>query len=57
MAKNLAAIALSAVMASADDRVWSYEQLIAEYSDDITDNDSITVQWYNKIEVRTEDDG
>jgi len=57
MAKNLAAIALSAVMASADDRIWSYEQLIAEYTEDISDNDSITVQWYNKIEARTEDDG
>ena len=47
MAKNLAAIALSAVMASADDRVWSYETLIAEYSENITDTDSLTVQWYN----------
>ena len=45
--KFAAIVSLSAVMASADDRVWSYETLIAEYSENITDTDSLTVQWYN----------
>ena len=57
MTKNFAAIVLYAAMASADDRVWNYEELVAEYSEDFTANDSLTVQLFNKIEVRTEDDG
>lgn len=57
MIKTFAAIVLSTAMVSADDRVWTYEQLIAEYSWDITDSDSITLQYFNKIEARTEDDG
>ena len=43
MIKTFAAIVLSTAMVSADDRVWTYEQLITEYSWDITDSDSITL--------------
>ena len=43
MIEKFAAIVLSTAMVSADDRVWTYEQLIAEYTWDITDSDSITL--------------
>ena len=45
--KFAAIVSMAAVMASADDRVWSYETLVAEHSENISETDSLTVQWYN----------
>ena len=62
MLKLTSALVLCAAMATADDRVWSYEQIVFEapltgeemdYMAQVT----TTVQWINSIQVRTDDEG